>query len=99
MIKRKFGPMARLITASVVLCAGLAFSAQPQGNTGQDSTAHANVYGKHRSTTHAQRMAAAENRAALMRIVKERQAGAAAMAADSIAPAPVKRTPKTIKVK
>jgi hypothetical protein len=59
-------------TAALVVVANLGIGAQPLANTNvnQAGVHHGNKYGKLRSTTHEQRMAAAARRAALMKQIK-----------------------------
>jgi hypothetical protein len=51
---------------------GIGAQAPPDANTSQAVGSHTNKYGKLRSTTHEQRLAAAARRAALIKQVKAR---------------------------
>jgi hypothetical protein len=77
MIKRKLINTVGILTVSVGAClwSGPVMGAQTQTGTAvkQDVGNHGNKYGKLRSTTHEQRMAAAANKAALMEKVKAKR--------------------------
>lgn len=78
MVKRKVMKKAGLIAVSAFVCLGLGLGimaqAQNYENTGQAGVKHGKKYGKMRSTTQAQRQAAADNRALLMKRVMEKAA-------------------------
>jgi hypothetical protein len=101
MIKHTSSVKAGILAVSAALVLGLSFGTAAQAptdpNSNQSTTYHGNTYGKFRSTTHEQRLAAAARRAELMKRVKAQHEASGTMANDTAA-ATGKKTPRTHKI-
>jgi hypothetical protein len=75
MIRQKLVNKVGMLAISALVCFGLGAStiAQTETTVNQDVGGHGNKYGKLRSTTHEQRLAAAANKAALIEKVKAKR--------------------------
>lgn len=89
MVKRTFLKKTGVIAASAAMVLGLSLGIGAQAPADQNSSQatgyHGNAYGKFRSTTHEQRLAAAARRAALMNKVKAQHEASGTMANDTTA--------------
>ncbi len=77
MVKRRLVKTVGILAVSVMACLSFGSGMNVQAQTGpganQDVGGHGNKYGKLRSTSHEQRLAAAANKAALMEKVKAKR--------------------------
>jgi hypothetical protein len=87
MVKLKLVKTAGILAVSAMAYlwsgSGMNVQAQTAPAANQDASGHGNKYGKLRSTTHGQRLAAAANKAAMMEKVKAKRNATGAKAPDA----------------